>query len=405
MKIMGLKRVKVRQLVQYWPALVALLVLTGLLWFKLGSLPVAGSVSQPEADVAFVSSSAHRIVDTAQCLPQTALQYVLERLAPVHTITALRLASTLFAIVAVASMLYVIRRWYGQRVVLFALAVLCTSAAVLHIGRLGSVDVLYLSAIPLLLAAHVALHQKPSSRRIFAGWLLVNLFLLYIPGMVWFVLLQAVWQRSELLESIKQFTTWWHKAVLGVSVLLGLLPLGYGFFKNQNYDYLLTWFGLPTAMPGIDQVGKNIAASILAVTVRSPLDPARTLGHLPALSAVLLVCFLAGLLFYVRHLRAERTQLLLSVAVVSLVLLGLGGAVTRSLLTPLAYLVAFGGLAYILHYWLKLFPVNPFARRLGIGIVIVAVSLSCVYNIRQYFVAWPHNPDTKAAFTIPLGDS
>jgi hypothetical protein len=118
----------------------------------------------------------------------------------------------------------------------------------------------------------------------------------------------------------------------------------------------------------------------------------------------MIVCFLAGILFYLSHIKAERTQLLLALSAIGLLLTAAGGAVPRSLLVPLIYLVSFGGLAYILHYWLKLFPVNPIARRTGISLVAIAVALACAYNVRHYFVAWPHNPATQAAYNVRVND-
>jgi hypothetical protein len=56
------------------------------------------------------------------------------------------------------------------------------------------------------------------------------------------------------------------------------------------------------------------------------------------------------------------------------------------------------GLAYLLRDWLKTFPNNPVARGVGIGLVVAAVGLSCIYNYRAYFIAWPHNTVTRTVF-------
>jgi hypothetical protein len=52
----------------------------------------------------------------------------------------------------------------------------------------------------------------------------------------------------------------------------------------------------------------------------------------------------------------------------------------------------------LLHSWLKTFPNNPFARYFGIGIVSLAVIISCGYNYRSYFIAWPNTTQTKQTF-------
>jgi hypothetical protein len=89
----------------------------------------------------------------------------------------------------------------------------------------------------------------------------------------------------------------------------------------------------------------------------------------------------------------------LSLSIISFLLLIVGGPVMRTILVPLLYIVAFGGVAYLLHFWLGMFPRNVTARWLGIGIVCLAIGLTITYNLRHYFVAWPHNSDTHTAFT------
>jgi hypothetical protein len=80
------------------------------------------------------------------------------------------------------------------------------------------------------------------------------------------------------------------------------------------------------------------------------------------------------------------------------VLVGMGGPVGLSVLVPLAFVVAAAGIAYLLHEWLKVFPRNPLARGFGVALVTVAVLVSCVYNLRAYFVAWPAVDTTQTIF-------
>jgi hypothetical protein len=182
---------------------------------------------------------------------------------------------------------------------------------------------------------------------------------------------------------------------------VGIAPLLYGFAKHSSLSYALDWLGLPSALPSFSHMLKNLVAAINFIFFHTPEDPSHWLGKLPLLGAFLLVCLISGLIFYAGHWRAERTRLLASLAGLSLLLLTAGGPVVRSIIVPLIYIIALGGLAYLLHYWLSLFPRNISARWLGIGIVCIVLSLTLTYNLRHYFVAWPHNSETRAAFTYP----
>jgi hypothetical protein len=378
------------------------IIAAGLLLYRLGSLPIGGAVSQPEASLALSNESIRSIILHPLHLPFNLLQWLSVQALPGHHILALRLPSVLIGLLALLALTYVTRRWYGQRIVIFGFIILMTAAPFLHLARLGSYDILYFAAVPLLLTAHIGLHRAPDKKRHFFLWLLVSLGLLYVPGMVWLVALQVVWQRKLLVQAFQALGSWyWRVVVMFVSVLAAV-PLVYGLIRDFSVDRLLVWLGLPTVVPDALDLAKNAAAAVLSVFFRMPEDPVRWLGQLPMLGAFLLLCFIAGILFYMTHFRAERTRLLLSVAVVALLLVTAGGPVGRSILIPLVYLVSFGGLAYLLHYWLRMFPINKTARRIGIGLICLAITLTVAYNLRHYFIAWPHNAEVRASFQVPV---
>jgi uncharacterized membrane protein (DUF485 family) len=72
------------------------------------------------------------------------------------------------------------------------------------------------------------------------------------------------------------------------------------------------------------------------------------------------------------------------------------------MLVPVVYLILTTGIAYMLHDWFKVFPNNPIARSVGIGVIAVAILLTSVYQTRSYFVAWRYSTETRQAFTAKL---
>jgi hypothetical protein len=132
--------------------------------------------------------------------------------------------------------------------------------------------------------------------------------------------------------------------------------------------------------------------------VSGPHQPALWLGRAPILDVFTLAMCIIGLYFYGLHPRASRTKLLGSLFLIGAVLVALAGPVGLSLLVPILYIIAATGITYLIKEWLKVFPLNPLARGLGLGLVALAVTLACAYNLRAYFVAWPHNDNTHAVF-------
>ena len=143
---------------------------------------------------------------------------------------------------------------------------------------------------------------------------------------------------------------------------------------------------------------KQFAAVPVHLFIRGPQYPELWLGKAPILDVFALVACILGIYFYLTHWKASRSRYLAVLALFGFVLVGLGGPVGLSILVPLLYMAVATGLAYLLRDWLKTFPNNPLARSLGIGLVVFAVTLSCLYNYRAYFIAWPHTAVTKATF-------
>ncbi|HXR49972.1 MAG TPA: hypothetical protein VN778_03015, partial [Verrucomicrobiae bacterium] len=68
-------------------------------------------------------------------------------------------------------------------------------------------------------------------------------------------------------------------------------------------------------------------------------------------------------------------------------------------LIPLLYLFIIHGLRQLLGQWLTVFPRNPIARFTGIGIICLMLCFSILYQVRAYFVAWPHTSATLQTYT------
>jgi hypothetical protein len=219
--------------------------------------------------------------------------------------------------------------------------------------------------------------------------------MLYIPGLIWLVVADFVMQRKFLALG------WKHHATLSrrlLSLLLGLVWLPLLVTDLMRSGQAMAWLGLPAHFSAPLTVVKQFVAVPVHLFIRGPQYPELWLGKAPILDIFVLAACVLGIYFYATHRKSARSRYLAVLAFLGFVLVGLGGPVGLSLLVPLLYIAAATGLAYLLHDWLKTFPNNPLARSLGVGIVVFAVALSCLYNYRAYFVAWPHNTATKVVF-------
>ncbi|HET7060504.1 MAG TPA: hypothetical protein VFH99_04335 [Candidatus Saccharimonadales bacterium] len=374
-------------------AVAALALIGWLMLYRLGSL-VSG-LSAGEHTAATMAVGWHGIYHDTFYLPLKVVRSVVFYLFPGHGLTLTRLPNTLFGALTIGSFAWLVWLWHGRRTALIASLLFATSAWVLHVSRLASFDVLYLWTLPALLLMGALLQRRPNRYYAVYGNVLLWGLLLYIPGLVWLVAVSIYFQRKTIVKGWRYFSRWWQRCLY---LLAGIIWLPLLVNNLRHTGALRLWLGLPSHLAGPLTLLKHFIGVFVHLFIRGPQYPQLWLGRAPILDIFTLAMCLIGLYFYVQHRRASRSRLLASLFLVGAVLIALGGPVSLSLLVPLLYIVAATGITYLLQQWLQVFPANPLARSLGLGLVAVAVVLACTYNLRAYFIAWPHNTVTKTVF-------
>jgi hypothetical protein len=374
-------------------ALVAAVGLGVLLLYKLGSL--TPGLSPGEVAAAIMPVGWHGIYHQPLYLPLKLLRSVDFALFQDHGKFLTRLPNVFLGGLTIISFVWLIRLWHGLRIALFAGALFAASAWVLHVSRLASFDVLYLWALPTLLLVDVLLQKYSERAYVWYPSILIWGVMLYIPGMVWLLILNFFLQREYVARGWQHFGRWWQRTLYVLGGIVWLPLLVRAVVKTHS---LGNWLGLPAHIATPFNLAKQFIAVPVHLFIRGPQYPQLWLGRAPLLDIFSLVACLIGIYFYATHWRAARSRLLGLLAIAGIILVSLGGPVSLSLLVPLLYIALAAGLTYLLREWLAVFPHNPLARGLGIGLLVLVVGLSCMYNLRAYFVAWPHNHTTQATF-------
>ncbi|MDB5169341.1 MAG: hypothetical protein JWO41_697 [Candidatus Saccharibacteria bacterium] len=377
-----------------WPLVGITAVIGTLMLYKLGSL--TGALAASEIAVTHMPLGWHGLSQDPFFLPIKFLRSLLMILFNHHGQTVVRLANTIFGVLAVLGFSRLLQLWYGGRTAFMGAALFLTSAWVLHVSRFASNDVVYLAALPIMFYVQMSLKRAELSVWMYIAPVVWGLAL-YVPGLIWLVAVQIWLLRKELLSGWQNLQALWKRVIVGLLGLMWLPPLLLHVFSSGSN--FATWVGLPSHFPGAIELGKQFLGVPLHLFIHGPKNPELWLGKAPVMDIFTLACSLLGIYFYATHLSANRSRSLFSLFGVSWLLVALGGPVSLSLIVPLMYLFAACGIGYLLHDWLKVFPHNPFARTLGISLIAVAVAVSITYNVRAYFVAWPHNPDTISIFT------
>jgi hypothetical protein len=222
--------------------------------------------------------------------------------------------------------------------------------------------------------------------------------LLYIPGMIWLLPGLFILERRNIVSSLKAGKA--HTGLAFVAALVTLAPLIHAL--SVDWHSYRAFLGIPAQLPSPSDYAQQFIQAWQHIFVGGYNQPVYSLGDLPLVNMLIALAFVVGVYLYGQHRKAIRTRQLLYWWIVGTALIALSGAVALNLILPIVFVLAVGGIGYLLHLWLKVFPRNPLARGFGIGLLAVVVAFAVLYNVRNYFVAWPHNPATRAAYTRQL---
>ncbi len=373
--------------------LIGLAAASAVLFWRLGSL-VPG-FSRPEHVQLASSQTISGIINNPLNAPYKLVHYGLNGLYHQSPFVS-RGVSVLVGLVVIFLFYYVLSQWHSVRIALLGTILFASSSWFLHYARLATPDIL-LTLIVAALAYGAWIRTTQRSALVIILGVFIAACLVYIPGLIWFVIAGGIWQRRAINEHIKHAQiTLMLVAVLG---LVLMAPLISALVRQPLLVKQLA--GLPAhAMPSPYDIFRHIINVPFEIFFRGPNNPVVWLGRLPLLDMFGAAMSVLGL--YASYFRRglDRTKILFGILIIGTVLVGLRGSVSTILLLAPMYFLATAGIDFMLDQWLRVFPRNPLARSLGTVLIIAAVTLSSYYNLRRYFVAWPGAPVTKQVFNL-----
>lgn len=366
--------------------------LATLLYWRLGSL--LPGYSEPEKQAYDTSMQLSSLQDNPLNAPFYLLVRGLDFLGD-HSYILTRVAATLLGLATLIIFCWLLHGWYGMRTSIIGTLLLGTSAWFLHTARAGTPEVLMFVLVALV-AAGVWLKRTNNPLVLLLCFLLAGLSI-YVPGMIWFILLVGIWEWKHIDFIFKR-----HLWAVGLGVLMlmaALTPIAWAIYKTPALAK--TWVGLPSqGWPDVLGVLQNIIEVPLSLFFRTPSNPEIWLGSLPILDAFGAAMLLLGTWLYLKHARLARSKLFVPVIAGGWALIALGGAVSMSVLVPFIHIIAAVGVTFMIDAWLNIFPRNPLAKAVGFTLIGLAVLVSVNFQLRSYFLAWPNTPQTREVFSI-----
>ncbi|HVC36054.1 MAG TPA: hypothetical protein VNE40_01225 [Candidatus Dormibacteraeota bacterium] len=323
-----------------------------------------------------------------------------------HSLLVFRLSSVFFGLVALALVYYILKTWHGYKIASLGVLLFGAGSWFLFLARFGSPDILQ-ATVPLILIGLMVILGRQQGRLQFWLWLVALAFVLYIPGALWLAITAVALQVPKLRLMLSRVGRL--PIIFGSLTFLVLLAPLIIFLASSILSRGLAgfepWLGIKLVgnIPIWSNLLHNIINLALNIFWHTPTkaDPSQHLDSLPALDVIQTAFALVGLIIYSQQIRQKRWQANLILLAVSWLVVGLGVS-SPAMVLPIIVLMTATGIAYLLHQWYRVFPLNPLARSLGLSLIVITVSLSSLYNSRLYLVAWSNNPTTKTSFKTVL---
>jgi hypothetical protein len=306
---------------------------------------------------------------------------------------AFKLPALICAFVAGIGAVLLLRRWFRPNIAVLATVIMITTGQFLYVAQSGTASITYiLWSIWLLLAATMITTSQRHKRFWKLLFFTVMPLSLYTPLSIYLVL--AIFSAGILHPHVRYVLKKMprpHLIILTIYSLIIAAPLGY---LVSRYPHLgLQLLGSPETWP--PDFWRNI--KILVQQYVNFINPQSGVLMTPVLGlgSIALILIGAWQLLAVRY--TARSYTLTAWIVLLIPVLVINPGFTSVTFVPLLLLLA-SGLGYLLRQWYGMFPLNPYARFVGIVPLTILVAGLVVTGTGRYFDGYRYDPETASSF-------
>jgi hypothetical protein len=376
-----------------------LIIITFLVLLVVAGLYVPGGLSDSEIKN-FVQTSAMDLQNistlTIPNVPFFAAQRLsLEVFGPSEF--AFKLPSLICAFIAGIGAVLLLRRWFRPNIAVLATVIMITTGQFLYVAQSGVASITYIMWSVWLLLAATMITSSPRHKRFWKGLFFIIVPLsLYTPLSIYLVL--AIASAGLLHPHVRYVIRRMPRVHLLLFILVSIViaaPLGYLIVKSPNLG--LTLLGNPESWPpAIASNGITLLQQYLNfVSPQSGVMIMPILG----LGSIALIILGAWQLFTIRY--TARSYTLTAWIILLIPVLLINPSFVSVTFVPLLLVLA-SGLSYLLRYWYRLFPRNPYARFVGVVPLTILVGGLVISGLDRYFEGYRYDPETTSSFNHDL---
>ncbi len=384
-----------KTLVLFYVASIFLMLFIG--FFRLSTL--MPGLAKPEFETSKLLLGWHGILNDPLNLIINVIRSVIFKTVNIKSAFDLRLPSVILGLSSMIGFYFLLKSYYGHKTAIIGSFLFDCSALLIHLTRFGSNMVEYLFSMVFILLINSFVAKRSLNPYLFSIFIFILLLISFNPGTIWLIILGfiLIFRQYKAIflkfRSILSFISLFLSIALPLSLLL--------WYSVKNPINIFGYLAIPIRSFNINHFLSSIAITLRDIFIFNTAQPDLWLGHSPTLDALGLVSLVLGGYYLIKHFKSSRVQYLASSLVLAILLIALNrNLMNIGLVLPILFIIITVGISYLLQSWYKVFPSNPIARFIGLSLIIVVIALSCLFNLRSYFVAWAYNPTSRAAFQI-----
>lgn len=374
------------------------LLLAGLLLFA--GLYLPGGLSQSEMN-SVVRSAALSFDNPASLaipnLPYYAFQSAIFAVFGVSTLT-IKLPSLILALLTAVGFVMLLRRWFKPNIAVLASLIAITSGQFLYISQLGTPSILYVSWPVALLLLGTQVTRTKRLRLLWKILFAISAALsLYTPLGIYplIAILLAIIFHPHLRNVVRRLSK--IRLTIVSAIFLALIaPLVWLVASNPPLG--LTLLGInPAEWP------PNLGENTLTVLRQYFLfwEPSTTEVMTPVFGLGSAILIGLGLYRLILTRETTRSYLIIFWMVCLIPVLLFNPSFTSVTFVPSMLMLA-AGLTSLIGYWYRLFPLNPYARIVGLIPIIILVGALILSGLARYVYGYHYSPQVAPLFSRDL---
>lgn len=263
-------------------------------------------------------------------------------------------------------------------------------------ARSAAPDIMFLSTI-CLVAAYVWLSVAANKSAALLALSVTAALLLYIPGLIWFLVIALILWRGKLADNSKLVSKW-NLALAAVVFILLLAPLIIAIAGDPKLAQNLVL--LPESYPSVLNSAKSLIWGALSFIWGTRDTHPMILGKLPLLNISVIALSFFGAYIMWKRARAEAYGIFGLILLAILVYCLNQDISLLSLAIPSFGILMAAGLRYLYAEWRSVFPLNPLPKVLALVLIASLVALNMVFGVRYALAAWPNSVPTKTSYVL-----